>query len=96
MIRYNYISSLGFLLHRFVSPSTGTHDGKLSVGLPRHPTIARNNIGNSSLVYAFRVRMPWARGYFVSTVGRDEAVIQRYIQDQEHEDKRLDQLSLLR
>ncbi len=38
----------------------------------------------------------WARGYFVSTVGRDEAVIRRYIQDQEHEDKRLDQLNLWR
>jgi putative transposase len=36
----------------------------------------------------------WARGYFVSTVGRDEATIRRYIQDQEKEDKRLDQLSL--
>ncbi len=32
----------------------------------------------------------WARGYFVSTVGRDKAVIRRYLQDQEHEDKRLD------
>lgn len=36
----------------------------------------------------------WARGYFVSTVGRDEAVIRRYIQHQEAEDKRLEQLSL--
>jgi putative transposase len=38
----------------------------------------------------------WARGYFVSTVGRDEAVIRRYIREQEEEDKRLDQLSLWR
>ena len=38
----------------------------------------------------------WARGYFVSTVGRDEAVIRAYIQNQEIEDKRLDQLQLLR
>ena len=37
----------------------------------------------------------WARGYFVSTVGRDEEVIRRYIQNQEQEDKRIDQLSLL-
>jgi putative transposase len=37
----------------------------------------------------------WARGYFVSTVGRDEAVIRNYIQKQEVEDKRLDQLNLL-
>jgi len=36
----------------------------------------------------------WARGYFVSTVGRDEGVIRAYIQQQEQEDKRLDQLNL--
>ena len=38
----------------------------------------------------------WARGYFVSTVGRDEAVIRRYIREQEAEDKRVDQLNLLK
>ena len=38
----------------------------------------------------------WARGYFVSTVGRDEAVIRQYIRTQEKEDERLDQLSLWR
>lgn len=37
----------------------------------------------------------WARGYFVSTVGRDEATIREYIRNQEAEDKRLDQLKLL-
>ena len=31
----------------------------------------------------------WAQGYFVSTVGRDEAVIRAYIQRQEDEDRRL-------
>ena len=36
----------------------------------------------------------WARGYLVSTVGRDERVIRSYIQQQEQEDKRLDQLNL--
>ena len=36
----------------------------------------------------------WARGYFVSTVGRDEAVIRDYIRNQEKEDERLDQLKL--
>jgi putative transposase len=36
----------------------------------------------------------WARGYFVSTVGRDEAQIREYIRNQEAEDKRLDQLNL--
>jgi putative transposase len=38
----------------------------------------------------------WARGYFVSTVGRDEDVIRRYIQEQEAEDKRLEQLKLFK
>ena len=36
----------------------------------------------------------WARGYFVSTVGRDEAVIREYIRRQEQEDRRLEQLKL--
>ena len=36
----------------------------------------------------------WARGYFVSTVGRDEDTIREYIRNQEHEDKRLDQMNL--
>ena len=38
----------------------------------------------------------WARGYFVSTVGRDEAVIRNYIRHQEKEDERLEQLGLWR
>ena len=36
----------------------------------------------------------WARGYFVSTVGRDEATIRESIRNQEKEDQRLDQLNL--
>ncbi len=38
----------------------------------------------------------WARGYFVSTVGRDEKPIREYIRTQEAEDKRLDQMNLWR
>ena len=36
----------------------------------------------------------WARGYFVSTVGRDEGVVREYIKNQEKEDERLEQLGL--
>ena len=36
-----------------------------------------------------------ARGYFVSTVGRDEKLIRDYIKHQEQEDKRLKQMKLL-
>ena len=38
----------------------------------------------------------WARGYFVSTVGRDEPAIRDYIRNQEKEDERLDQMNLWR
>src|SRR5580698_9271438 len=38
----------------------------------------------------------WARGHFVSTVGRDEAVIREYIKHQENEDQKLEQLNLWR
>ena len=37
----------------------------------------------------------WARGYFVSTVGRDEEVIREYIRHQEEEDRRIDQMNLV-
>jgi len=36
----------------------------------------------------------WARGYWVSTVGRDEAAVRAYIAEQEKEDPRLDQLEM--
>ena len=35
----------------------------------------------------------WARGYFVSTVGREEAVMRAYIRQQEPEDQRIDHLN---
>jgi len=37
----------------------------------------------------------WARGYFASTVGRDEQTIREYIRNQEAEDRRIDQLNLM-
>ena len=47
---------------------------------------ARNFVGQSF----------WARGYYVSTVGRDEDVIREYIRNQEAEERRLEQISLLK
>jgi len=38
----------------------------------------------------------WARGYFVSTVGLDEAMVRAYIRAQEAEDERYDQMRLIR
>ena len=36
----------------------------------------------------------WARGYFVSTVGADEATIRQYIRTQESEDQKYEQMKL--
>src|SRR6478736_3848579 len=38
----------------------------------------------------------WARGYFVSTVGRNEEMIREYIRNRKKEDNRLDQMNLWR
>jgi len=37
-----------------------------------------------------------ARGYFVSTVGRDEAVVRDYIKNQDSEDQKFEQMNLWR
>jgi putative transposase len=68
-----------------VSQVVGFMKGKSAIHLARvYGERKRNFVGQHF----------WARGYFVSTVGRDEAVIRAYIQKQEEEDKRLDQLGL--
>jgi REP element-mobilizing transposase RayT len=36
----------------------------------------------------------WARGYFVSTVGLDEAIVRAYIRNQEEEDERYERTRL--
>ena len=41
-----------------------------------------------------RGRQFWARGYCVSSVGLDEAVIREYVRDQEDDDRRCDELGL--
>ena len=38
----------------------------------------------------------WARGYFVSTVGTDEELVRAYIQKQEKEDHRVEQLTIFK
>jgi putative transposase len=53
--------------------------------------IARNFMGRER---NFTGHHFWARGYFVSTIGKDEKVIQEYIKKQEEEDQKLDQLRM--
>jgi putative transposase len=69
-----------------VSQVIGFIKGKSAIHLARvYGETRRNFVGQSF----------WARGYFVSTVGRDEAVIRNYIRNQE-EDNRLEQMNLWR
>ena len=70
-----------------VSQVVGIIKGKSAIHLARvYGERSRNFVGQHF----------WARGYFVSTVGRDEEVIRQYIRHQEEEDKRLEQLKLWR
>ena len=68
-----------------VSNVIGFIKGKSAIHIARvYGERKRNFVGQSF----------WARGFFVSTVGRDEEVIRAYIRDQEKEDQRLEQLKL--
>jgi putative transposase len=70
-----------------VSQVVGYIKGKSAIHLARvYAERRRNYVGQHF----------WARGYFVSTVGRDEEMIREYIRNQEVEDARLEQMSLWR
>jgi len=56
-------------------------------------SIARNFRGKTK---NFTGENFWARGYFVTTVGLDEEMVRNYIREQESEDERYEQLSLLK
>jgi len=67
-----------------VSQVVGYLKGKSAIWVARHYGRKRNFSGQHF----------WARGYYVSTVGRDEVAIRAYIRQQESEDRRQDQLGL--
>ena len=68
-----------------VSQVVGYIKGKSAIHLARvYGERKRNFVGQSF----------WARGYFVSTVGRDEEVIRNYIRHQEKEEEKLEQMGL--
>lgn len=70
-----------------VSQVVGYIKGKSAIHLGRVYTERRRNFVGQHF---------WVRGYFVSTVGRDEEVIRNYIRHQKEEDARLEQLGLWR
>ncbi len=68
-----------------VAQVVGFIKGKSAIHIARTYLGRRKNFTGQSF---------WARGYYVSTVGKDEATIKEYIKHQEAEDRRIDQLSM--
>ena len=68
-----------------VSQVVGFIKGKSAIHIARTYAGRRRNFTGQNF---------WARGYFVSTVGRDEKTVREYIKKQEAEDRRLDQLNM--
>jgi putative transposase len=68
-----------------VSQVVGFIKGKSAIAIARNFMGRRKNFTGQSF---------WARGYYVSTVGKDEEAVREYIKHQEAEDRRIEQLSL--
>ena len=58
------------------------------------PKYRRKFDRHANLKYKFGNRHFWSEGYYVSTVGLNEATIKKYIQDQERADIMQDKLSV--
>ena len=65
-----------------MSQVVGYIKGKSAIAIARNYGGRKRNFAGESF---------WARGYYVSTVGRNEEAIRRYIREQEAEDSRLEQ-----
>jgi len=68
-----------------VSQVAGFIKGKSAIHIARNYAGCQRNFTGQSF---------WARGYYVSTVGRDEKIVREYIKRQNKFDKRIDQLKL--
>lgn len=68
-----------------VAQVVGFIKGKSAIAIARNYMGRRKNFTGQSF---------WARGYYVSTVGKDEEAVREYIKHQEAEDRRIEQLNL--
>ena len=68
-----------------VAQVVGFMKGKSAIAIARTYMGRRKNFIGQSF---------WARGYYVSTVGRDEETVRNYIKYQEDEDRRIEQLDV--
>ena len=69
-----------------VAQVVGYVKGKSAIHIARNYLARKRNFTGQSF---------WARGCYVSTVGKDEEAVRNYIQAQEQEDRKLDQMNLL-
>jgi len=70
-----------------VSQVVGYIKGKSAIAIPRNYVGRQRNFTGQSF---------WARGYYVSTIGRNEEAIKQYIRGQEAEDRRFEQLEMFK
>jgi putative transposase len=70
-----------------VSQVVGYIKGKSAIHIARQYMGKRKNFTGQHL---------WARGYYVSTAGRDEEVIRQYIKKHEEIDRKIEQLGLFK
>jgi putative transposase len=70
-----------------VSQVVGFIKGKSAIHIARNFSGHKRNFTGQNF---------WARGYFVSTVGKDEEAVREYIRQQETEDRRFDQLNMFK
>ena len=75
-----------------VSEVVGYVKGKSAIYIARNFVSRRRNSCLRATHRQVEGEKFWARGYYVSTVGGDEAAIREYIKKQEEEDRRLDHL----
>ena len=68
-----------------VSSVIGYIKGKSAIHIAREYRGKKKNYGGEHF---------WARGFFVSTVGKDEKAIREYIRKQEDADRRMDQTTI--
>ena len=68
-----------------VSSIMGYLKGKSAISIARTFLGRRGNMTGQNF---------WARGYYVSTAGKDEEAVREYIRQQEEADRRLDQMNL--
>jgi putative transposase len=70
-----------------VSQVVGFIKGKSAIHIARNFSGHKRNFTGQNF---------WARGYYVSTVGKDEEAVREYIRKQQCEDRRLEQLNMFK